>query len=205
LRRRRGGHRRRHPDLGAPGSAAELIAAAGDLFGALDILVNSAASFQRRPFQDISAADWDHVMAVNLRAPFQLIQHAARLMGPRRADGEPPGAVVNIADLSGEKPWRGYVHHGVSKAALLHLTRGAALALGPDVRVNAVVPGAILPPPGLEATDDAWRRRGERLPVGRLGAASDVGRAVRFLVEEDFITGEVLHVDGGEGLLSGRP
>jgi NAD(P)-dependent dehydrogenase (short-subunit alcohol dehydrogenase family) len=155
-------------------------------------------------------------MALNLRAPFLCSQAAARLMrasgratGARGSTGGGlgatgvPGLIVNVSDISGLNPWRGYAHHGVSKAALLHLTRVAARELGPHVRVNAVVPGPILPPPGEEEGSDAWRRRGERLPLGRTGQPQDVGEAVVFLARNDFITGETIVIDGGERLLAG--
>ncbi len=187
-------------------------------YGELDILVNSAASFERTPFDEITCEAWDGVMAVNLRAPFLCSQAAARLMqSPGRAtekrgtdEGAPdsrgpgvPGLIVNVSDISALTTWRGYAHHGVSKAGLLHLTKVAARELGPHVRVNAVVPGPILPPPGEDEESQAWRRRGERLPLRRTGRPEDVGEAVVFLASNDFITGETIVIDGGERLLAG--
>ena len=98
-------------------------------------------------------------------------------------------------------PWSDQAHHGASKAGLLHLTRLAARDLAPDVRVNAVVPGPILPPPGMALEDPAWRRTVDRLPLGRAGEPDEVGDAVAFLAESDFVTGATLLVDGGESLL----
>jgi len=168
--------------------------------GRLDLLVNSAASFESAPLEEIGEADWDRVQALNLRAPFLCLQQAAKLMrASERAAGE-SAAVVNVADWSGLQPWPRFAHHGVSKAGLLHLTRIAARALAPAVRVSAVVPGAILPPPGVEPGSDAWQRRAERIPRGRIGDPDDVGQAVVFLAEHEFLTGVVLPVDGGEGL-----
>jgi pteridine reductase len=164
--------------------------------------VNSAASFENAPFDEITGEAWDAVMAVNLRAPFLCSQAAARLMRASSGAGV-PGLIVNVSDISGLTPWRGYAHHGVSKAALLHLTRVAARELGPHVRVNAVVPGPILPPPGEEEGSEAWRRRGERLPLRRTGRPQDIGEAVVFLARNDFITGETIVIDGGERLLAG--
>jgi len=170
-------------------------------FGKLDILVNSAASFEHQALESVSAADWDRVMAVNLRAPFLCTRQAARLMLDSRRDGEPPGLTVNMVDLSAVAAWPGYVQHGVSKAGLLHLTRLGARELGPGVRVNAILPGAVLPPPGTKEDGEAWRRMGENLPVGRTGEPSQVGHTAVFLAQNDFITGEVIFVDGGEHLL----
>lgn len=196
-------------DLSRPSEIEDLVGAIEGEFGGLDVLVNSAASFVRQPFEEIRAEDWDAVFDLNLRAPFLLTRRSASLMaraaGRRAAFGgraDAPGAVVNIADLSGLRPWRGYAHHGVSKAALLHLTRAAALELGPRVRVNAVVPGPILPPRDRE--DDDWPRRGERLPLRRTGEPEEVGHAVAFLATNDFITGQAIVVDGGAALVTGR-
>ncbi len=183
-------------DLRRPEEIDRLFEALQARFGALDLLVNSAASFRAADFDEITAEEWDEVMTLNLKAPFLCTQRAARLM---RAGGG--GAVVNIVDLSALAPWPSHPHHGVSKAALLHLTRTAALALAPEVRVNAVAPGAILPPPGMSEESEEWRRRGERVPLGRTGDPADVGRAVVYLAENDFVTGALLPVDGGEHLI----
>jgi pteridine reductase len=123
-------------------------------------------------------------------------------MAGRRQAGLPAGSVVNIVDLSAETPWRGFALHGASKAGLAALTRAAAMELGPNVRVNAVAPGAILPPPGTAADSPEWLERGRALPVGQTGDPADVARAVVFLAQNPFVTGTVLHVDGGERLLS---
>lgn len=188
-------------DLADPAAVRDLFAAVTDRFGRLDVLVNGAARFDAQPLEDITAAQWDAAMAVNLRAPFLCAQAAAPLMR-RVPRGAGDGAlIVNLADLSGVHPWRDHVQHGVSKAGLLHLTRILARELAPDIRVNALVPGAILPPPGLDAGDPAWEAVARRVPLQRTGDASDVARAVRFLAESPFVTGAVLAVDGGEGLL----
>lgn len=170
-------------------------------FGRLDILVNSAASFERQAFESVAAADWDRVMEVNLRAPFLCARQGVRLMAAGHLAGGPPGMILNIVDLSAVSAWPGYVQHGVSKAGLLHLTRIMARELGPAVRVNAILPGAILPPPGLKTESEEWRQMGESLPVGRTGEPAQVGHTAVFLAENDFITGEVIYVDGGEHLL----
>jgi pteridine reductase len=185
-------------DLAEVAAIEALFERVGREPGRLDILVNSAATFHSGAMRDAHAADWDQTMAVNLRAPFLCMQRAAALMG---GEGQAGGAIVNLGDLSALSPWAGFAIHGTSKAGLLALTRAAALELGPTVRVNAVVPGAILPPPGVPPEDSSWQRRGERLPVGRAGEPSHVARAVRFAIENDFVTGAVNPVDGGEHLV----
>lgn len=188
-------------DLADPAAIAALFARLREAPGRLDILVNSAASFKKQSFARITAADWDAALAVNLRAPFLCTQAAAALMAATPRPDDAPALVLNLADLSGIHPWRGYVQHGVSKAALLHLTRIAARELAPGIRVNAVVPGAVLPPPELDPASPLWRRIGAASPLARSGDPALVGRAVVFLAQSDYITGVALPVDGGEHLL----
>jgi pteridine reductase len=158
-------------------------------FGGLDVLINSAAVMLRTPFGATSAAEWDAIMALNLRAPFLLTQAAAAALTARR------GAVVNIADLAAFETWRAYVPHGISKAGVVQMTRALAHALAPAVRVNAIAPGAILLPGGWSQA--AGERLATTTPLGRLGAPADVVGAAVFLLEADYVTGEVLIVDGG--------
>lgn len=183
-------------DLAEPKAIAALFSQVGEHCGRLDILVNSAASFDSGPLADFDAGRWDRVQAVNLRAPHLCINYARPLLAESKSDA----SVINVADLSGVVPWRDFGAHGVSKAGLLHLTRCAALELAPAIRVNAVVPGAILPPPGESSDSTEWQQVGDRLPLRRPGEPSDVGEAVAFLATARFVTGETLFVDGGEHL-----
>ncbi len=188
-------------DLARPQEIAALFAQVEAGAGRLDVLVNSAATFERKPLADIGAEEWDAVMAVNLRAPFLTTRHAAALMAASpRPPGE-PAAIVNLVDLSALHPWPGYALHGAAKAGLAHLTRAAARELAPGVRVNAIAPGAILPAPGVGEDSLEWRHLGERLPLGYTGHPEQIARTVVFLAENDFITGAILPVDGGESLL----
>jgi NAD(P)-dependent dehydrogenase (short-subunit alcohol dehydrogenase family) len=188
-------------DLSEPDAPRDLIAAVVETFGRLDVLVNSAASFLSRPLAESDAALWDRVFPVNLRAPALLTASAAPHLAHAASGGGPAGLVVNMVDLSALYPWRGYAVHGAVKAGLLQLTRTAALELAPSVRVNAIVPGPILPPPGVAEESEAWRRTGERIPLGRPGDPANVAAALSYLLTNDFVTGDVLSVDGGEHLL----
>lgn len=179
-------------DLSREAGAVRLARVARERFGRLDLLVNSAASFVANDLLDVTADEWDAVMAVNLRAPFLLVRETAAML--RRARG----AVVNIVDLSALRPWTSHPHHSVSKAGLLHLTRVAAKRLAPEVRVNAVAPGLVLPPGDFGA--DELERNRRQIPLGRVGTPDDVVSAVRFLATADYVTGEVIVVDGGLGL-----
>lgn len=175
----------------ASGSAIDdLLQRAADAFGRLDVLVNNASTFESAPLDRITEADWDRVMAVNLRGPFLLSQRAAPLLS---RDGG--GVIVNMADLSGLQAWPSYAHHAVSKAGLVHLTRVLARALGPAVRVNCIAPGTVLPPE--DASPDTIRASREKAVLGRIGSPEDVVKALLFLIASDFVTGQLIIVDGG--------
>jgi pteridine reductase len=176
-------------DLADAAAADRIAEAVARAHAGLDVLVNSAATFERRRFAEIAAADWDRVMAVNVRAPFLLSQRLAPLL--ERSGG---GSIVNIADLSAFQAWPSYVHHGVSKAALVHLTRTLARALAPAVRVNAIAPGTVLPPEDTVHDDDGTA---DRRLTRAAGSPDDVARALLYLLDSPFVTGEVLVVDGG--------
>ena len=181
-------------NLARPEDIEQLIATVKRHFGRLDVLVNSASTFDNKKFDDVTLDDWEHVMAINLRAPFYLGQLGARLM-----TGTGGGTIVNIADLTSKRPRRTFPVHSISKAGLVTLTQVMALSLGPDIRVNAIAPGAILPPTTLD--DERWEQLGSGLPLQRTGDPQNVQNAVLFLVKDDFVNGHVLVVDGGELLL----
>ncbi len=176
-------------DLSRPEAAEALVDAARSGYGRLDLVVNSAASFSSRPLLEVDADEWDAVMALNARAPHLVVRAAAGLLK------EAHGSVVNITDLSAFQAWNQYPLHAVSKATLAHLTRIQARALAPEVRVNAVAPGAVLPP------DDWSEERRQALadltPLQRVGTPNDVVHAVLYLAEADFVTGQIIAVDGG--------
>ena len=157
--------------------------------GRLDVLINSAAMMLRTPFGDVTAADWDRMFALNLRAPFLLTQAAAAPLRSAR------GCVVNISDLAAFETWPGYVPHGISKAGVVQMTRALAHVMAPDVRVNAVAPGAVLLP---EEWDEASAARlAATTPLKRLGTPADVVGAVLYLVDAAYVTGHTIVVDGG--------
>ena len=172
---------------------APLIRFASKHFGRLDILVNAAANFQRRNFQAVSQQDWEQTLAINLSAPFYLTQEAAKIM--KRDSG---GAIINIGDYGSLQPWPQFPHHGISKAALVMLTRTSALALAPEIRVNAIIPGPVLRPEAMAAGD--WSKITQSSPLGWGGNSQSIAKAVRFLVSETAITGAIIPVDGGHSL-----
>ena len=163
-------------------------------FGKLDVLVNSAALFYRTPLEKITAQDWDQFLRVNLTGPFLL---ARRVGLDMRRRGE--GKIINVADVAGIAPWADFLPYSVSKGALITLTKGLAKALAPEVQVNAVAPGSVLLP---EEYGDKEREAIVRAtPLKRIGSPADVANTVLFLLEgSDFITGQVVVVDGGRSI-----
>ncbi len=158
---------------------------------AADILVNSASIFPRTPLEELTFETWDEIFSVNLRGPFFLAKEIGLAMKERGC-----GAIINVADWSGVRPYRGYLPYCVSKAALLAANTGLARALAPEVRVNAISPGPVMFPEGMG--DRERKVVLDQTPLGREGSPEEVARAVRFLVEgATFSTGAVLTVDGG--------
>lgn len=165
-------------------------------FGRLDILVNSASTFTANSLMDVTLDDWEKSLKVNVTAPLLCTQAAVREM---RQNDPVGGVIINILDYGAVNPWPERLDHGVSKAALHMLTRTSALSLGPDnIRVNGVLPGPVMKSP--ETSDVTWQQIGEALPIRRPGEPGDVARAVVYLASEDFITGTVIEVNGGETL-----
>ena len=177
-------------DLSDPLAARELPRQVAAELGRLDLLVNSAAVMHRLRFEDTTPAQYDAILALNLRSVFFCTQGAAPALRATR------GKVINLSDLGGLEPWPGFAAHSVSKAGVVMLTKVLARALAPEVTVNAIAPGTVLVP---EEYDAAERDRLARsTPLGRLGSPSDAVAALLYLVEGgDFVTGEVLVVDGG--------
>jgi pteridine reductase len=176
-------------DMGDPRGVSALGVKVRESHGRLDVLVNSAASFRPTSLLEIDAEEWDDVMDVNLRAPHLMVRAFADLLR------ESKGSVVNIADHMGMEPWVRYAHHSVSKAALIHLTRIQARALAPDVRVNAIAPGLVLPPGDMDA--GALAAAIDSTVLKRAGTAEDVAEAVLYLTRAGYVNGHLLVVDGG--------
>ncbi|MGH7368712.1 MAG: SDR family oxidoreductase, partial [Candidatus Rokuibacteriota bacterium] len=181
-------------DVSRPREARALVTSAAKALGRLDVLVNNAALFFRTPVLTTTPAQFDRLLAVNLRAPFFCSQAAARAMGRRG------GRIVNIADAGAVRAWPGYVPYGISKAGVVMMTRGLAAALAPRIQVNAVAPGIVLLPEGFPR--ESGRRLAARIPMGRHGRPADVAEAVRFFATcSEYVTGQVLFVDGGSSIV----
>jgi len=168
-----------------------MVTAAVERFGGIDILVNSASRFEKTPFPTRDLAAWERVTRILIDGSFYCANAVAPGMLER---GE--GLIVNILDGAAYGPWLDWAAHCVGKAGLLALTRQLALELAPAVRVNAVAPGPVLPPSHLSEAGMARIAQGTLL--GRWGTPEDVAQAVIYLVQAEYVTGEVLVVDGGE-------
>jgi pteridine reductase len=169
----------------------ELIAHTIGRFGRLNALVNNASTFFATPLGQATPDQWDALFNANARAPFFLSQAAAPHLRATH------GAIVNMADIYAERPLRAHALYGMSKAALVHMTRALALELGPEVRVNAIAPGAILWPDG--GKDDAAKQAMlDRTPLHRTGTPEEIANTVRWLLREaTYMTGQVVRLDGG--------
>ncbi|WP_334178492.1 pteridine reductase [Pseudoxanthomonas sp.] len=179
-------------DLAAFDRLPELVAKTVGRYGRLDALVNNASAFYPTPAGSATPAQWDELFAVNARAPFFLSQAAAPHLRAAR------GAIVNITDVYADKPRADLAVYAASKAALLAVSRGLAVSLAPDVRVNAVSPGAILwPDGGIDA--DVQAALLAQTPLGRVGNPDDIAGTVAWLLGDaaGYVTGQVIHVDGG--------
>jgi NAD(P)-dependent dehydrogenase (short-subunit alcohol dehydrogenase family) len=171
------------------------------LFTALDsnlqpltfnLLVNSAAIMPAGNSKDLELQDWDSALDLNLRAPFLLAQQAAKRM-------DSGGLIVNITDIGAQKAWSRYPSYTISKAGLESLTKLLARALAPTIRVNAIAPGLVLPSDVV--TREQWDKLVEKLPLKRAATLNEVTSTLEFLINNEYITGQTLVVDGGYSLI----
>ena len=182
-------------DMSDPAACEQLVADTVAGLGRLDVLVNMASRYARAPMATITAEQWHAGRAVDLDAAF----HCARAAAPHMREG---GRIINIADwlpASGRTRYTDYLPYYVAKGGVIALTEGLALELAPErILVNAIAPGPILAPPGTTAEEIAAVEAAT--PLGRWGGAGEIVKAVLFLVDSDFVTGEVIRVDGGRHL-----
>jgi NAD(P)-dependent dehydrogenase (short-subunit alcohol dehydrogenase family) len=178
-------------DVSHRADVQKLFTATENEFGRLDILVNNAGMFFAAKFEELTEEQWDHILNVNLKSQFLCAQSAAPIM---KRQGR--GRIINLSSLGGLLPWPGYTHYCVSKAGCIMLTRCLARALGPEILVNSVAPGTIQFPG--EPPDEDYIRR---VPLHRTGSGDDIAEAVAYLTKADFVTGQILVVDGGRSLV----
>ena len=171
----------------------ELVHKAEKHAGPVSVLVNNAAEFFPTPLFSTTEEEWDNLLALNLKAPFFLSQAFGEKM---KYSGE--GKIINIVDVSAERPWKSFLPYCASKAALISLTKGLARALSPEVQVNGIAPGTVLTPP--EHIEMDFTASVENSLLKRIGGAEDIVQAVEYLLQSDFVTGTILPVDGGRSI-----
>ncbi len=180
-------------DVADPEAVARLVQSIEETTGGVDVLVNSASPFIRARLHETTLETWRMVMGSLLDGPFLLCRAFAPGMIQRGN-----GLIVNMLDQSAFRPSAAYFAHSVGKTGLLGMTRALAVELAPAVRVNAIVPGPVLPPPDFGSEQTA--RVAQTTLLRRWGAPQDVACALRYLIDADYVTGETLFVDGGEAL-----
>jgi pteridine reductase len=181
-------------DLLSPGAETALVEAALARFKRLDCLVNNASTFYATKLGAIEARHWDELVGANLRAPLFLAQAAAPALRAAR------GAIVNIVDIHAERPLKDYPVYSIAKAGLAGLTRSLALELAPEVRVNGIAPGAIAWPEDGQFDSAERTRIVATTPLARIGSPAEIARAVRFVCTAEFVSGQILAVDGGRSV-----
>jgi 3-oxoacyl-[acyl-carrier protein] reductase len=183
-------------DVSRPADAGALVATTVQALGPPDVVINNAGVFPRVAFLDMTEADWDHVLGVNLKGSFLVAQAGARAMV---AAGR-PGAIVNVSSSAVRGDARG-VHYSASKAGVIGLTRAMALALAPhQIRVNAIAPGTTdTAQPRYGHTEEQLAARVRDTPFGRMAEPDEIARVAVFLATEEsaWISGEVIHVNAG--------
>ena len=165
-----------------------------DTFGRIDVLVNSASVFAPTPIEKITEHDWDTNLDTNLKAPFFLSKFAASAMRKQGA-----GKIINLGDWAGIRPYKDYLPYSVSKSGLIGLTKALAKELAPEVQVNCIALGMVIPPETY--TKEEIDRLVSRTLTKKMGTPEDVARAVVFFCETDFATGAVLTLEGGRLLV----
>lgn len=189
-------------DVAKSAEVNALVSAVAERFGAIDILVNNAGIAVGGDFLDVTEADFDRVIGVNLKGSFLMLQACARHMVKQAEAGRKPGAIVNMSSVNDTLAIPGIVSYCVSKGGVSQLTRATSIALAPfGIRVNAIGPGTIETDMarGVLADKSAMNRAMSRTPMGRVGAASEVASIAAFLVSDDasYVTGETVYADGG--------
>lgn len=192
-----------HCDVTDESSVKAMMKEAGRELGRLDILLNNAANYEDVEFERITVRQWDAMFAANARGPFLVSREALKLMRkkrPRQMGAKTEGKIINMGSLGGLRPWPTHAHYCASKAALHMLTKAMATALAPEIAVNAIAPGVIDLEDGKYAPEFLKRMAG-KTPMQKNGTAGEIAAAVLFFAAApQFITGQILAVDGGLGL-----
>ena len=165
-----------------------------DAFPTIDLLINNASTFYPTPIEDISEEHWDKLVGSNLKGPLFLIK------GLKDKLKESKGSIINITDTNLSKGVANYSIYSAAKAGLESITKGLARELAPDIKVNAIAPGAMLEPPDVTWTEEQKSKVISSIPLNRMGSEKDISEAVKFLAKSSYITGQIVKVDGGRSL-----
>lgn len=179
-----------HADLSSLTEVEKVVEAVTAKHAALDLLVHNAALFEKRSFGEVAPADFQRLHQLNVQAPFFLSQGLLPLLHK----GHHP-SIVHITDIMGERATAGYAHYGITKAALIHLTRSLAVELAPAIRVNGVSPGTVAFPEDFD--EDIRQKILQRIPLKREGTPRDIARATLYFAQNEYVTGQIIAVDGG--------
>ena len=165
-----------------------------DAFPTIDLLINNASTFYPTPIEDISEEHWDKLVGSNLKGPLFLIKGLKDILK------ESKGSIINITDTNLSKGVANYSIYSAAKAGLESITKGLARELAPDIKVNAIAPGAMLEPPDVTWTEEQKNKVISSIPLNRMGSEKDISEAVKFLAKSNYITGQIIKVDGGRSL-----
>ena len=181
-------------DLDIDADVERLVIESKKAFGRMDALINNASSFYSTPLPEISNEDWDKLIGSNLKGPLFITKGLAPMLE------EAKGSVINITDINIDKGLPGFSIYSAAKGGLKSITKGLAKELAPNIRVNAVAPGAILEPPGKSWSEEELAKIVSKIPLNRIGDESDIANTVKFIVDSEYITGQTINVDGGRSL-----
>ncbi|OUV24910.1 MAG: KR domain protein, partial [Euryarchaeota archaeon TMED97] len=172
----------------------KILSEVSAIFPTINLLVNNASTFYPTPIDDISEDHWEKLIGSNLKGPLFLIQ------GLKEKLKASNGSIINITDTNLTKGVANYSIYSAAKAGLEAITKGLARELAPEIKVNAIAPGAMLEPPDVTWTEEQKNKVIENIPLKRMGSEKDIANAVKFLAYSEYITGQVIKVDGGRSL-----
>ena len=172
----------------------KILSEVSETFPSIDVLVNNASTFYPTPIDEISEDHWDKLIGSNLKGPLFLIQGLKKQLQASK------GSIINITDTNLSKGVPNFSIYSAAKAGLEAITKGLARELAPDIKVNAIAPGAMLEPPDVTWTEEQKNKVIENIPLNRMGSEKDLADAVSFLARSEYITGQIIKVDGGRSL-----
>lgn len=181
-------------DLDKTDDVENIITEVQKMFPTIDLLINNASTFYPTPIDEISEKHWEKLVGSNLKGPLFLIQ------GLKEKLKSSKGSIINITDTNLSKGVANYSIYSAAKAGLESVTKCLARELAPEIKVNAIAPGAMLEPPDVTWTEEQKNKVIDSIPLKRMGSEKDIAEAVKFLAHSQYITGQIIKVDGGRSL-----